>query len=102
MSKQEIKARVREAIENASFKEDIQKVSLFGSHLHGDAKEDSDVDVLVEFTPESHVGLFKYVEIQNTIEDHIQKKVDLLTPEGLSKFFRDDIISEAELIYERQ
>ena len=101
MSKQEIKAKVREAIENASFKQDIQKVYLFGSYLHGTAKEDSDVDVLVEFTPESHVGLFKYVEIQYTIEDHIQKKVDLLTPEGLSKFFRDKVINEAELIYER-
>jgi predicted nucleotidyltransferase len=99
MGKQEIKEKVREAIENASFKEDIQKVSLFGSYLHGNAKNDSDVDVLVEFTPGSHVGLFKYIEIQNTIEDHIKKKVDLLTPEGLSKFFRDDVINEAELIY---
>lgn len=101
MGKQEIKEKVREAIENASFKQDIQKVSLFGSYLHGTAKEDSDVDVLVEFTPEAHVGLFEYVEMQYTIEDHIQKKVDLLTPEGLSKFFRDKVISEAELIYEK-
>jgi uncharacterized protein len=101
MGKQEIKEKVREAIENASFREDIQKVSLFGSYLHGDAKEDSDVDVLVEFTPGSHIGLFEYVEIQYTIEDHIQKKVDLLTPDGLSKFFRDKVINEAELIYER-
>lgn len=101
MGKQEIKEKVREAIENASFKKDIQKVSLFGSHLHGDAKEDSDVDVLIEFTPDSHIGLFEYVEIQYTIEDHIQKKVDLLTPEGLSKFFRDKVINEAELIYEK-
>jgi len=101
MSKQEIKEKVREAIESASFREDIQKASLFGSYLHGTAKDDSDVDVLVEFTPDSHVGLFKYVEIQNAIEDHIQKKVDLLTPDGLSKFFKDEVISEAEIIYER-
>ncbi len=101
MSKQEIKEKVRQAIENASFKNDIQKVSLFGSYLHGTAKDDSDVDVLVEFTPESHIGLFEYVEIQNSIGDQIQKKVDLLTPEGLSKFFRDEVINEAELIYEK-
>ena len=101
MGKQEIKEKVREAIESASFKDDIQKVSLFGSYLHGNAREDSDVDVLVEFTPESHIGLFEYVEIQNTIEDHIQKKVDLLTSEGLSRFFRDKVIKEAELIYEK-
>ncbi len=101
MSKQEIKEKVRQAIENASFKNDIQKVSLFGSYLHGTAKDDSDVDVLVEFTPESHIGLFEYVEIQNAIGDRIQKKVDLLTPEGLSKFFRDEVINEAELIYEK-
>ena len=101
MSKQEIKEKVRQVIENASFKNDIQKVSLFGSYLHGTAKNDSDVDVLVEFTPESHIGLFEYVEIQNAIGDQIQKKVDLLTPEGLSKFFRDEVINEAELIYEK-
>lgn len=101
MSKQEIKAKVREAVENASFKKDIQKVSLFGSYLHGTAKEGSDVDVLVEFTPEARVGLFKYIEIQDAIESHVQKKVDLLTPDGISKFFRDKVIKEAEIIYER-
>ncbi len=101
MNKQEIKEKVRQAIESNTYKKDIQKVSLFGSYLHGTAKDDSDVDVLVEFTPESHIGLFEYVEIQNAIGDRIQKKVDLLTPEGLSKFFRDEVINEAELIYEK-
>ncbi len=101
MGKQDIKAKIREVIENASFKEDIQRASLFGSYLHGDAKEDSDVDVLVEFTSDSHVGLFKYFEIQSAIEKRIRKKVDLLTPEALSKFFRNEVIKEAELIYEK-
>jgi predicted nucleotidyltransferase len=48
ISKQEIKEKVREAIENSSFEEEIKKVSLFGSYLHGDAKETSDVNVLME------------------------------------------------------
>ncbi len=101
MSKQEIKDRVRKAIELNKFKKDIQKVSLFGSYLHGDAKETSDVDVLMEFTPDAHISLFDLVEIQYTMEGHIQKKVDLLTPDSLSKFFRDEVINEAELIYEK-
>ena len=101
MGKQEIKEKVREAIERNTYKKDIRKVSLFGSYLHGDFKEDSDVDVLVEFEPDAHISLFDLVEIQNNMEDHIQKKVDLLTPDSLSKFFRDEVINEAELIYEK-
>lgn len=95
MGKKEIKEKVKEAIEKSSFKKDIQKVSLFGSYLHGDAKETSDVDVLVEFTHDAHISLFDLVEIQCTMEDHIQKRVDLLTPDSLGKFFRDEVINEA-------
>lgn len=101
MSKQEIKERVRKAIELNKFKKDIQKVSLFGSYLHGDAKETSDVDVLVEFTPDSHISLFDLVKMKREMEESIEKPVDILTPESLSKFFRDSVINEAELIYEK-
>ena len=101
MGKQEIKEKVRKAIEQNTYKKDIQKVSLFGSYLHGTAKEDSDVDVLVEFTDDSHISLFDLVGMKYELEDSIGKPVDLLTPESLSRFFRDEVINEAELIYEK-
>jgi len=102
MSKQEIKQKIKEAVEKDPLKDDIQKVSLFGSYIHEDFKRDSDVDVLIEFTPTSNIGFFKYFDIRENMEKHLKKKVDLLTPEGLSKFFRDEVIKEAELIYEKR
>jgi len=51
MSKQEIKQKIKEAAENDPLKNDIKKVSIFGSYIHGNFKSDSYVDVLIEFTP---------------------------------------------------
>jgi len=99
MNKQEIKQKIKEAVENDPLKKDIQKVSLFGSHLYGKAQKDSDVDVLIEFIPTAKIGFFKFFDIRENIEKHLQKKVDLLTPEALSKFFKDKVLKEAEIIY---
>ncbi|PJA87093.1 MAG: nucleotidyltransferase [Candidatus Moranbacteria bacterium CG_4_9_14_3_um_filter_42_9] len=102
MNKQKIKQKIKEAVEKDPLKENIQKVSLFGSYLRGDFEEDSDVDVLIEFTPTAKIGFFKYFDIRENIEKHVQKKVDLLTPEALSKYFREEVLKEAEIIYEKR
>jgi len=102
MEKQEIKKKIKEAIEKNHHKKDIKKVSLFGSYIKETAEEDSDVDVLVEFNPEATVGFFKFVQIQRELSDFVGKPIDLLTPEALSKFFRDKVLKEAETIYERE
>jgi len=102
MSKEEIKEKIRKAVEETDMKNDISKLSLFGSYLAGAEKGDSDVDLLVEFYPNRRVGLFRLVEIQRRLGEKIGKEVDLLTPEGLSKFFRDEVLKEAETIYEKQ
>lgn len=101
MSREEIKDKIRKAVEGGPFKEDIQKVSVFGSYIHGDFKDSSDVDVLIEFTPSARVGFFRLVEIQREMERLVGKKVDLLTPESLSKYFREEVIAEADLVYEK-
>jgi len=102
MGKQELKQKIKEAVENDPMRDNIQKVSLFGSYVHGDFNDDSDVDVLIEFTPTAKIGFFKYFDIRENIEKHLQKKVDLLTPEALSKFFREEVLKEAETIYEKR
>lgn len=101
MKKQEIKNKIREAVENGPFKDDIQKVSIFGSYVNGVPRSNSDVDILIEFTPAAKVGFFRYFSIQEDIEKHLGKKIDLLTPEALSKYFRSDVLKQAELIYEK-
>jgi predicted nucleotidyltransferase len=92
---------VRQAIEQRGLNKEIKRIRLFGSCLHGKSREDSDVDLLVEFFPQSRIGFFRLINMQNEIEKFVGKKVDLQTPEALSKYFKDDIIKEAENIYEQ-
>lgn len=101
MSKDEIQEKLVEAIKANPHKDEILKVSLFGSYAYGAPKPDSDVDVLIEFEPKASVGLFKFVRIQRAFSEFIGKKVDLLTPEALSKYFRDEVLANAKTIYEK-
>ena len=74
----------------------IRKLSLFGSQLHGTARPDSDIDLLVEFYPDRVPGLFKIAEMEFQLSNMLGgKKVDLRTPEDLSRYFRQAVIQEA-------
>lgn len=75
---------------------DIKYVALFGSYVNGTP----DIDVLIDFYPQAVVGLFKYVDIQQNFSEALEKKVDLLTPQAISKYFRNQVLQEAELVYE--
>ena len=83
-------------------KDDIKKISLFGSHLDDTAKHDSDVDLLIEFKPKAVVGFFELIQIQENLAKNLGTKVDLLTPRSLSKYFRKDVLKQAELLYEKR
>lgn len=99
MQKEEIKKRISEAIVNDPTKDNIEKVSLFGSYLRDEAKNKSDVDILVEFKPTATIGFFEFVRFQRRLSSFVGKKVDLLTPEAISKFLRKKILKEAEIVY---
>lgn len=101
MDKQKIKQKIKEAIEKDPLRENIQKVSLFGSHLHGDFKNDSDVDILIEFTPTAQIGFFKLAQIKRNMENFTNKDIDLLTPEAISEYFREEVLKKTEKIYEK-
>lgn len=74
MSKQELKQSIREAIEQSSFRGDIQHIALFGSQSRGEQTNESDVDLLIEFSPNARIGFFKFFGIRDTIEKRIHKK----------------------------
>ena len=76
----------------------IRRLALFGSVLHGNAGADSDVDVLVEFEPGVRIGL-RFFDIQEELSNLIGRKVDLNTPNFLSRYFRDQVLKEAEDLY---
>jgi predicted nucleotidyltransferase len=66
---------------------------LFGSVLHGDDTEHSDVDILIDAAP--RFTLFDMARIALEIEQLIKKKVDVRTPEDLPFKFRQQVIAEA-------
>jgi predicted nucleotidyltransferase len=74
----------------------IRKLSLFGSQLHGTARPDSDIDLLVEFYPDRIPGFFGIARMGRELSEMVEgRKVDLKTPMGLSRYFRDQVLREA-------
>ena len=81
-------------------KNNIKKLSLFGSALRDDFRPDSDIDILVEFEPEAHVGLITFAGLELELSALFGRKVDLNTPGFISKYYRDKVIAEAEVQYD--
>jgi predicted nucleotidyltransferase len=77
----------------------VRRLALFGSVLRDDFRPDSDVDVLVEFGPESHAGLFEMARMEAELAEMVGRKVDLRTPAELSRYFRDEVLAAAEVQY---
>jgi len=74
----------------------VKKASLFGSYVRGEAKEDSDIDILVEL--DDNASLFDFIGIKLEIEDAIGKKVDLVEFSTLKPAFKGRILREQVVI----
>jgi hypothetical protein len=81
-------------------KNHITKLSLFGSALHDDFGSDSDVDMLVEFSPEARVGLVGFAGLELELSEILGRKVDLNTPDSVNKYYREKVLAEAEVQYD--
>ena len=75
----------------------IRKLSFFGSVLRDDFRPDSDVDVLIEFEPGHMAGLLRLAGMESELEDLIGRRVDLRTPQEISRYFRDEVMARAEV-----
>jgi uncharacterized protein len=78
----------------------IRRLALFGSQLKGTAQPASDVDLLVEFETDRVPGLIGISAMELELSELLGgKKVDLRTPRDLSRYFRDEVIRAAEVLY---
>jgi len=79
----------------------VRKLSLFGSVLTPRFRPESDIDVLVEFEPGSKTTLFDVAGMELELTEKLGRKVDLRTAGDLSRYFRDQVVANAAVQYER-
>ena len=77
----------------------IRRLALFGSVLRDDFTSDSDLDVLVDFEPGHTPGL-AFITMQDELSELFARNVDLNTPACLSPYFRQEVLDEAETLYD--
>jgi uncharacterized protein len=75
----------------------VSKLSVFGSFATGKFKKNSDVDFLVEFNP-AQKNYDNFIELSFYLEDLLGRKVELVTPQSLSKYIGPHILNQAEYV----
>ncbi|RPI29813.1 MAG: nucleotidyltransferase [Acidobacteria bacterium] len=73
----------------------IRALYIFGSVARGEESPGSDIDILVEFEPGSRIGLFAFARLQRRLSELLEKRVDLVTRDGLHRALKDRILKEA-------
>jgi predicted nucleotidyltransferase len=77
----------------------VRRLALFGSVLRDDFGPESDVDVLIELEPDHRVGLLGLVAMEQELSEILGRKVDVRTPNDLSRYFRDEVVRTADVLY---
>lgn len=85
----------------------LRAVYVFGSYANGTAREDSDVDLIVDTTGTDLTNLFKLGALYSDLEEALNKKIDLLTLSSLEGpcrresdvYFRSQVNRERKNIY---
>jgi predicted nucleotidyltransferase len=73
----------------------VRRIGLFGSFVRGEQQADSDVDLLVDFEP-LRKTFDHFMELSFFLEDALQRRVELVTPESLSPYLKPHILAQVE------
>ena len=76
----------------------VEKASVFGSYARGDQNQDSDIDILIEYAPNARKSLLVRARIINELKKALQRDVDVITKNSLSRFMRDQVLREKRVI----
>jgi predicted nucleotidyltransferase len=88
---------LKKKIEATLIKNNVKKLSVFGSVARGDNKKGSDIDLLVKFKGER--SLIDLISLKNDLEDKLNCKVDLVTYDSVNPLFKNSIFKDEVKIY---
>lgn len=94
MTKEDIKT-ILTANKGILEKYTVKSISLFGSYVRNEQREDSDIDFLVEFEKNSYDN---FIELIFSLEELFKKKVQVVTMQDLSPYIQPYILKEVEKI----
>jgi len=77
----------------------VKELAMFGSAARGELRPDSDIDLLVEFLPEAGVDLLQHFAAERELSGLLGRKVDLVSKRALRDALREEVLSQARLIY---
>ena len=89
-----------EAIKRFFEKRPVNKAYLFGSYVRGEAKDQSDIDILVDLDYSQRIGL-QFIQMKIDLEKLLDSKVDLVSSNSLSVYIKPFVDKEKQLIYAR-
>lgn len=98
VSKDEVVAKLA-ALKKPLREHRVASLALFGSVVRGAAHADSDIDVLIDITPDAEFSLVDLVAVKDFLEERLGRKIDVVTKDGLAPAIRDRILREAEPVF---
>ena len=89
---EKIKSKIIEVLKKYS----VKKAALFGSIVRGEATEDSDIDLLIEF--EGEKSLLDLVGLKLELQELLGREVDIITYKSIHPLLKERILNEQEVI----
>lgn len=103
MESHEFSTDILEKIQAFCMKQNVSELSLFGSALREDFGPDSDIDLLIRFSPEARPTLFDLVRMKEELGSILGRDVDLVSKDAIeasrNPFRRQTILTSAKVIY---
>lgn len=93
----QVKKIVSEEKDILASKYNVARIGVFGSVVRGEETEDSDIDMLVDFS--KPIDLIELVGLENYLSEKIGNKVEIATRKSLSRYIKDNILKEEQIIY---